>query len=242
MEFILDDEQKKLVKRASLLAKSYKPKRPEIAMRFQVEQGGGLEPDWNGSECSIELESGSKDIDYEQFYDLIFEFVQDNMDVFFEPFNQQDDDSWGSIWCEFDYETKKLTFGHDVSYYESSFSFEEGKVKPDVAQKLINSKNDSENLQGDVISMRFDGGGDSGSIDGAENELGEEIDVPASFENFGYHILEKYFGGWENNQGGNGIVLLNFTEPGEVNWSIEMNMNYEEGFTDHYDFEVKLDF
>lgn len=242
MEFILGDEQKKLVKRASLLAKSYKPKRPEIAMRFQVEQGGGLEPDWNGSECSIELESGSKDIDYEQFYDLIFEFVQDNMDVFFEPFNQQDDDSWGSIWCEFDYETKTLTFGHDVSYYELSFSVEEGKAKPDVAQKLINSKNDSENLQGDVISMRFDGGGDSGSIDGAENELGEEIDVPASFENFGYHILEKYFGGWENNQGGNGIVLLNFTEPGEVNWSIEMNMNYEEGFTDHYDFEVKLDF
>ena len=242
MEFILDDEQKKLVKRASLLAKSYKPKRPEITMRFQVEQGGGLEPDWNGSECSIELESGSKDIDYEQFYDLIFEFVQDNMDVFFEPFNQQDDDSWGSIWCEFDYETKTLTFGHDVSYYELSFSVEEGKAKPDVAQKLINSKNDSENLQGDVISMRFDGGGDSGSIDGAENELGEEIDVPASFENFGYHILEKYFGGWENNQGGNGIVLLNFTEPGEVNWSIEMNMNYEEGFTDHYDFEVKLDF
>ena len=242
MEFILDDEQKKLVKRASLLAKSYKPKRPEIAMRFQVEQGGGLEPDWNGSECSIELESGSKDIDYEQFYDLIFEFVQDNMDVFFEPFNQQDDDSWGSIWCEFDYETKTLTFGHDVIYYESSFSLEEGKVKPDVAQKLINSKNDSENLQGDVISMRFDGGGDSGSIDGAENELGEEIDVPASFENFGYHILEKYFGGWENNQGGNGNVLLNFTEPGEVHWGIEMNMNGEEGFADHYDFEVKLDF
>ena len=242
MEFILDDEQKKLVKRASLLAKSYKPKRPEIAMRFQVEQGGGLEPDWNGSECSIELESGSKDIDYEQFYDLIFEFVQDKMDVFFEPFNQQDDDSWGSIWCEFNYETKTLTFGHDVSYYELSFSVEEGKAKPDVAQKLINSKNDSENLQGDVISMRFDGGGDSGSIDGAENELGEEIDVPASFENFGYHILEKYFGGWENNQGGNGNVLLNFTEPGEVHWGIEMNMNGEEGFADHYDFEVKLDF
>ena len=242
MEFILDDEQKKLVKRASLLAKSYKPKRPEIAMRFQVEQGGGLEPDWNGSECSIELESGSKDIDYEQFYDLIFEFVQDNMDVFFEPFNQQDDDSWGSIWCEFDYETKKLTFGHDVSYYELSFSVEEGKAKPDVAQKLINSKNDSENLQGDVISMRFDGGGDSGSIDGGENELGDSVDIPASFEDFGYDILEKHFGGWENNEGGNGNVLLNFTEPGEVNWSIEMNMNYEEGFTDHYDFEVKLDF
>jgi hypothetical protein len=242
MEFILDDEQKKLVKRASLLAKSYKPKNPEIYLRFSVEQGGGLEPDWNGSVCNIDTESGEKDIDYEQFYDLILEFVEDNMDVFFEPFNQQDDDSWGSIWCEFNYETKTLTFGHDVIYYESSFSLEEGKIKPDVAQRLINVKNESEDLQGDVISMRFDGGGDSGSIDGGENELGDSVDIPASFEDFGYDILEKNFGGWENNQGGNGNVILNFTEPGEVSWSIEMNMNNEEGFADHYNFEVKLDF
>ena len=242
MEFILDDEQKKLVKRTSLLAKSYKPKNPEIYLRFSVEQGGGLEPDWNGSVCNIDTESGEKDIDYEQFYDLIFEFVQDNINVFFEPFNNQSEEAWGSILCVFNYNEKTLTFGHDVIYYESSFSLEEGKVKPDVAQKLINSKNDSENLQGDVISMRFDGGGDSGSIDGAENELGEEIDVPASFEDFGYDILEKHFGGWENNEGGNGNVLLNFTEPGEVHWAIEMNMNGEEGFSDTYDFEVKLDY
>ena len=242
MEFILDDEQKKLVKRASLLAKSYRPKNPEIYLRFSVEQGGGLEPDWNGSVCNIDTESGEKDIDYEQFYDLIFEFVQDNINVFFKPFNNQSEEAWGSILCVFNYNEKTLTFGHDVIYYESSFSLEEGKVKPDVAQKLINSKNDSENLQGDVISMRFDGGGDSGSIDGAENELGEEIDVPASFEDFGYDILEKHFGGWENNEGGNGNVLLNFTEPGEVHWAIEMNMNGEEGFSDTYDFEVKLDY
>ena len=242
MEFILDDEQKKLVKRASLLAKSYKPKRPEINLRFQVEQGGGLEPDWNGSECNIDTESGEKDIDYEQFYDLIFEFVQDNIDVFFEPFNSQDEEGWGSIWCEFNYETKTLTFGHDVSYYETSFSLEEGKIKPDVAQRLINVKNESEDLQGDVISMRFDGGGDSGSIDGAENELGDSVDIPASFEDFGYDILEKNFGGWENNEGGHGNVILNFTEPGEVYWAIEMNMNGEEGFSGHYDFEVRLDF
>ena len=60
MEFILDDEQKKLFKRSAALAKSYKPKRPEIYMRFQVEQGGGLEPDWSGPECSVETGSGSK--------------------------------------------------------------------------------------------------------------------------------------------------------------------------------------
>ena len=242
MELILDDEQKKLVKRAAILAKSYKPKRPEINLRFSVEQGGNLEPDWKGSVCNIDTEFGEKDIDYDQFYDLIFEFVEDNMDEFLSPFNQQDDDSWGSIWCEFNYETKTLTFGHDVSYYESSFSLEEGKIKPDVAQRLINVKNESEDLQGDVISMRFDGGGDSGSIDGAENELGDSVDIPASFEDFGYDILEKNFGGWENNEGGHGNVLLNFTEPGEVHWAIEMNMNGEEGFSDTYDFEVKLDF
>jgi hypothetical protein len=87
MELILSDEQKKLVKRAALLAKSYKPKRPEINLRFQVEQGGGLEPDWHGSVCNVDTELGEKDIDYDQFYDLIFEFVEDNMDAFFEPFN-----------------------------------------------------------------------------------------------------------------------------------------------------------
>jgi len=242
MELILDDKQKKLVKRAAILAKSYKPKNTEISLRFSVEQGGNLEPDWNGSVCNIDTEFGEKDIDYDQFYDLIFEFVEDNINDFLDPFNDHSDESWGSILCVFDYKEKTLTFGHDVSYYESSFSIEEGKVKQELAQKLINIKNDSEDLQGNVFSMSFDGGGDSGSIEGGENELGESIDIPASFEDFGYDILEKCFGGWENNEGGNGNILLNFTEPGEVHWAIEMNMNGEEGFSDTYDFEVKLDF
>ena len=242
MEFILDDEQKKLVKRTAFLAKSYKPKNTEINLRFSVEQGGNLESDWNGSVCNIDTEFGEKDIDYDQFYDLIFEFVEDNIDDFLDPFNDHGDESWGSILCVFDYKEKTLTFGHDVTYYESSFSIEEGKVKQELAQKLINVKNDSEDLQGNVISMSFGGGGDSGSIEGGENELGEIIDIPTSFEDFGYDILERCFGGWENNEGGNGNVLLNFTEPGEVHWAIEMNMNGEQGFSDTYDFEVKLDF
>jgi hypothetical protein len=242
MELILSDEQKKLVKRAALLAKSYKPKSPEINLSFSVEQGGELEPDWRGSGCNINTESGEKDIDYEQFYDLIFEFVEDNMDEFLVPFNDHGDDAWGAIWCLFNYETKILTFEHDVRYYESSFSVEEGKVKQELAQRLINVKNESEDLQGNVISMSFDGGGDSGSIENGENELGESIDIPASFEDFGYDILEKHFGGWEINEGSNGNILLNFTEPGEVSWAIEINLNGEEGFNDFYDFEVKLDY
>jgi hypothetical protein len=242
MEFNLSDEQKKLVKRAALLAKSYKPKRPEINLRFQVEQGGGLEPDWQGSACNIYTESGDKDIDYDQFYDLIFEFVEDNLGEFFKPFNQQDDESWGAIWCEFNYEKKTLTFGHDVSYYESNFSAEEGKVKQELAQRLINVKNDSDDLQGDIISMSFNGGGDSGYIENGENELGESVDIPSSFEDFGYDILEKNFGGWELNEGSYGNIQLDFSEPGEVSWTIEMNMNGEEGFSDTYDFEVKLDY
>jgi len=243
MEVILTDEQKKLFKRSAALAKSYKPKRPEIYMRFQVEQGGGLEQDWHGPECSVETGSGSKNIDYDSLYDLVFEFVKDNMDVFFEPFNQQDGDSWGSIWCEFNYENKTLNFGHDVSYYESSYSDHDGEAKQDIAQALINSKNDSDDLNGDIITMKFDGGGDSGYIEAeGENELGESVTLPSTFEDFGYNLLEKYYGGWENNEGGNGQILLNFSEPGKVSWSLEMNMNGEEGFSDNYDFDVKLDF
>ena len=243
MELILTDEQKKLFKRASILAKSYKPKRPEINLTFQVEQGGGLESYWSGPECFIPTDAGPRDIDYDSLYEFIFEFVNKNSNTFFRPFYEQDGDAWGEIWCEFNYEDKTLVFGHYVNYYESSYSDHDGEAKQDIAQALINSKNDSDDLNGDIITMKFDGGGDSGYIEAeGENELGESVTLPSTFEDFGYNLLEKYYGGWENNEGGNGQILLNFSEPGKVSWSLEMNMNGEEGFSDNYDFDVKLDF
>ena len=243
MELILTDEQKKLFKRASILAKSYKPKRPEINLTFQVEQGGGLESYWSGPECFIPTDAGPRDIDYDSLYEFIFEFVNKNSNTFFRPFYEQDGDAWGEIWCEFNYEDKTLVFGHYVNYYESSYSDHDGEAKQDIAQALINSKNDSDDLNGDIITMKFDGGGDSGYIEAeGENELGESVTIPSTFGNFGYNLLEKYYGDWGNNEGGHGQIHLNFSEPGKVSWSLEMNMNGEEGYSGNYDFEVKLDF
>ena len=86
----------------------------------------------HGSECSIETESGSKNIDYDSLYDLVFEFVEDNLDTFYRPFEEQSEESWGSIWCEFNYENKTLNFGHDVSYYEASYMENDGEAKRDI--------------------------------------------------------------------------------------------------------------
>ena len=99
-------------------------------------------------------------------------------------------------------------------------------------------------IENNVVSnVTFDGGGDSGYIeDNGENELGESVTIPSTFEDFGYNLLEKHYGGWENNEGGHGQIHLNFSEAGKVSWSLEMNMNGEDGFTDQYNFEVKLDF
>lgn len=242
MKFTLTDEQKKLFKRVGLLAKSYKPEKPEIFTIYTVEQGGGLEEHWNGPECEIQTSSGMKDIKYESFYEEIFEFIDNNSDVFLEPFYDQDD-SWGEITCEFNYEEKILRFTHDVRYYESSYSEQSGTLTGDKAQELINVKNSSEDLQGNIISMEFDGGGDSGYIENnGENELGESIEIPSFFEDFGYNVLEKYYGGWENNEGGHGTISLDFSNPGQVKWSLDMNMNGEEGYSDLYSFEVKLDY
>jgi len=243
MKLNLDDEQKKLFKRTAALAKSYKASRPEIDMTFQVESGGGIVEDWSGSECIVQTNSGPKDINYEPFYNFIMEFIDDNRDTFLQPFDDQSDNSWGEILCEFNFETKTLSFTHNVSYYESSYSEEDGQAKPETARKLIEQKNASEDCQGEVVHMRFDGGGDSGYIESeAENELGDVVSPTGLMEDFGYEVLERHFGGWENNEGGSGTIILNFSVQNRVGYTIEMNMNGEEQYSDNYDFEIKLDY
>lgn len=243
MNLNLDDEQKKLFRRTVALAKSYKPGRPEVIMTFIVEQGGGIIEDWTGGECLVPTSRGGKDINYDPFYNFIMEFIRDNRDTFLQPFDVQSSDAWGEIICEFNFETKTLSFIHNVSYYESSYSEVDGQAKPETARKLIEQKNASEDCQGEVVHMRFDGGGDDGYIESeAENELGDVVSPTGLMEDFGYEVLGRHFGGWENNEGGHGTIILNFSVQNRVGYTIEMNMNGEEQYSDGYDFEIKLDY
>jgi len=61
-----------------------------------------------------------------------------------------------------------------------------------------------------ILTARYSGGGDDGSLDGGFDEINQQL--PGSMEDFCYNQLSSNFGGWENNEGGQGYFVFNFTD------------------------------
>jgi hypothetical protein len=241
MKISLTDEQKRIIKRTVALAKSYKPNENKIYTTVAVEQGGGFDTFWDGKRVEISAHSGVKDIDYSIYYDLIYDILSDNENDFLEPFYEFDE-SWGTIESCFNFDTNTFTFQYGINYYESNLSEQGGILKKSISEELINAKNSSTNIQGNIFTMRFDGGGDSGYIeDNGENELGDEVSLPSAFTDIGYEVLENKYGGWENNEGSSGHITLDFSNPTNVKYNIEIYLNEVEEKGGEYDFNIKID-
>lgn len=56
---------------------------------------------------------------------------------------------------------------------------------------------------GNIVEIPYDGGGDEGQING---------DLPTEIEHLAYEIIDIYYSGWENNEGADGIITINFDE------------------------------
>lgn len=235
------EEEKKIFKRTAILAKSFKPSEPKVYTRVQIDQMGSLDHSWDGPIVTIGSSYNDRDIDYESYYNMIYEFISNRKYHFMDPFDSYDE-SWGTIISVFDYGNNTLNFEYTVSYYESESQDSSDVLTGDKAQRLINFKNNSEHLQGNIIRMSFDGGGDDGYIDeNGENETGDQIIIPDEITDFGYRVLEREFGGWEINEGSNGYVTLDFSKPNEVKYSVDINLNGEADVSGEYDFNIKLD-
>jgi hypothetical protein len=241
MRIQFTEEEKKIFKRTAILAKSFKPSEPKVYTRVQIDQMGSLDHSWDGPVVTIGSSYDGRDIDYESYYNMIYEFIFNRKDHFMDPFDSYDE-SWGTIISVFDYSNNTLNFEYVVTYYESESQDSSDVLTGDKAQKLINFKNNSEHLQGNIIRMSFDGGGDDGHIDeNGENETGDQIIIPDEITDFGYRVLSREFGGWENNEGGNGHITLDFSKPNQVKYSVDINLNGEEDVSGEYDFNIKLD-
>ena len=243
MNLNLTEEDKKIFKRVVLLAKSYRPKLPVIYTDIEVDYDGNFDEGWHGKSVYISTTgTGDKDIDYEPFYDFIFEFTKDNYTKFLNPFEDYDE-SWGSIRCAFNFEKNTLEFSYTVRFYGIDSSEREFEVKNELAQSLINVKNNNSEVLGNIVRMRFDGGGDDGEISlYGENETGDEFELPEEFIDFGYDRLTRYYSGWENNEGGSGYIVLDFSEPAVVNCEIIMDLNSEDSHSDSYEIEINVIF
>ena len=110
---------------------------------------------------------------------------------------------------DFDTSNRELTIKQLYGYYdvggESEVEFEGDEVDMDSFRKELNP-NDIPN--DGVLTVRYNGGGDDGSIDGQFDEISES--VPSLMEDFCYDKLSRNFGGWENNEGGEGYFIFDF--------------------------------
>jgi hypothetical protein len=152
--------------------------------------------------------------------------------------NYESDDI-GSTWANFiiNSEDNSIHVEFCYSYYtrdEQGMSWDEVEIAADETLSKIMDEFSESDVQ--TMWVKFDGNGDSGSIEGAEDEDGSIVDLPADIEDWCYQQLENNYGGWEINEGSNGSFIFK-SEPKEVildfawnNENTECDTIYEEKF------------
>lgn len=113
---------------------------------------------------------------------------------------------------ELDTTKKELTIKHHYSYYseggEGELEFEEPELMEEFREQL--ESDGIEIPDNGVLSVYYSGGGDDGALDGMFSENNDS--VPSSMEDFCYNQLSSNYGGWENNEGGQGRFEFNFND------------------------------
>jgi hypothetical protein len=162
-------------------------------------------------------------------YKKIADHIQEN-NLYKSP--QYDDINYERIDFDIDCQKSEISVNHWYSYYDRGDSnsvtwdaeddkeiFEEWE-KDGVLEDL-EIPNDG------ILTLKYNGSGDSGYIENTFEELGDQI--PAAIEDWCYNQLESNFGGWEINEGSDGEFIFNFHD-----MTIELNHTYnvEENTTD----------
>lgn len=229
MKIILTPEDKKYLRFYGKYIQSY----GEKETTFRID-------DWNPDYTDIH--DGRLHADENYYLDIperitpIIRKISESLSDY-EP-NYESDDI-GSTWADFkiDSQDNSVHVEFCYSYYtrdEQGMSWDEVEISADDTLSKIMDELRESNVP--YMSVKFDGNGDSGSIEGAEDEDGAIIDLPADIEDWCYNQLESNYGGWEINEGSNGSFIFN-TEKNEVildfawnNENTECDTIYEEKF------------
>lgn len=229
MNQILSPEDKKYLKFFSKYLLSY----GEHTATFRIE-------DWNPDDPTISEHS----LNIEENYYLeipirVNSILNKISDVCgeYEPKYESDDivSTWASFQIDADDQSISVEFCY--SYYtrdEQSMSWEKGDIKEDDHLQNVLNILYEENIP--WIRVRFDGSGDSGSIEDGEDKKGKSISVPADVEDWCYRVLESNYGGWEINEGSSGYFNFDVTKKqvyldfGWNNENTECDTIYEEKF------------
>jgi hypothetical protein len=90
--------------------------------------------------------------------------------------------------------------------------------------------NELKTKYGNEILLTYEGGGDEGWInDFMETDKGE-VRMDSLLEDISYNVIDLFHGGWENNEGSNGSILINLDDE---DITITHNNNYVEEVLKH---------
>lgn len=131
--------------------------------------------------------------------------------------------SYQNIDIEIDCVRKDLTVTHNYSYYDrgdaQNIEYDSDEEKKLFDRWMEEDLKDVEVPSDGVLTVTYNGGGDSGYIESSFDETSDAI--PSSIEDWMYSQLERHFGGWEINEGSDGRFIFNFN-----NSTVELEHTY----------------
>lgn len=170
-----------------------------------------------GWERSHEL--SPEDPGYEVLCELADEIIKSNEDNFYD-FLDDDYARSGNVNLQYNPQTKIFTLGFDV-YVRQGEDSENTKTFDEIVnqplpwyagnqERLFKKLVDEEYIQKLIdehdgktqFEFPYNGYGDSGEID-------SNLPYNDDLLNIAYEIIDLYHGGWENNEGGDGTVMIN---------------------------------
>ena len=212
MNELLTPEEKKYLERVSRYVQSLGKKDVEIRIKANdydsqteisdIDWDNITHFDWNST---MDIPSG-----FVEILQKIFNYIDSSGDY---SFPDIDGINYHEFIVGFDTTKRELTITQNYNYYdigsESEVEFEGDEVDMDSFRNQLED-NGTEIPEDGILTARYNGGGDDGSLDGSFDEINES--VPSLMEDFCYNKLSSKFGGWEDNEGGEGYFIFNFND------------------------------
>ena len=163
----------------------------------------------------VELPEGLKPILQKIFSHIISEDNFKSPDV--------EDISYQRLEFDIDCGSKDVTVTHWYSFYDRGETqgvlYDSNDDKEKFDRWMEEDLRDVEVPNDGILTVTYNGGGDSGYIESSFEPTGDAI--PAVIEDWMYAQLESHFGGWEINEGSDGRFIFNFNDS-----SVELEHTY----------------
>jgi len=185
------------------------------------EMDGPLPAGKNGCDRRNEIDEIEKEPGFIIIDEMALEIAKDTEDSAYDEMSCDNCAGSGYLYVHYDPETQIFSTRVEVylrlsEYTEHMQTFDEWAntqpVYPWQKFTYLKKLSDPEFIEkyknegdGGVFELIYNGGGDSGQFD-------EPIDIPSDIEMVGYEVIDVYHSGWENNEGADGRIVIDFNE------------------------------